>query len=199
MDLDRLSYEGNFAARHINVSACWQGLSQTSFAGPGQFQRPDSEISSYVMDDWRLRENLQIEAGVRQDWDQLVQPDRRQPPFAVSWSPFASRNTKLSGGYAITYDATPLLLFARPLDQQSVTQNFTSDGTPSGSPLVTDIRGSLRAVEAATLQQLDGDHRPALRARFQCPHRLPLPQWRRRLHLRGLPVAPFRPGYPSTC
>ena len=90
------------------------------------------------MDDWRLRENLQIEAGVSgrigTNWSRRTVVS---PRVAVSWSPFASRNTKLSGGYAITYDATPLLLFARPLDQQSVTQNYAPDGSLAGAPQLT--------------------------------------------------------------
>ncbi len=186
VDLDRLQYEGDFhRTTYDRIGLAGTVLSRTRFAGSGQFERPDAQISSYVMDDWRLRENLQIEAGVRQDWDELVKRTVVSPRIAVSWSPFAARNTKLSGGYAITYDATPLLLFARPLDQRPVTYNYAPDGTLAGPPVTTVFEvpyGRLKQPRynnwTATIDRRFGE-------RVQCPLRLPLPQWRRRLHLRG--------------
>jgi hypothetical protein len=130
VDLDRLNYDANFhrtsyAREDLNGNL----LARTLFEGTGRFSRPNSEVSSYVLDDWRLRENLRIEIGVRQDWDQLVRDLVLSPRVSASWSPFVSGRTKISGGYAITYDATPLTLFGQPLDQRAVTYFYNPDGT----------------------------------------------------------------------
>jgi len=138
VDLDRLDYDGDFQrTSYERIGLAGTVLSRTFFVGSGQFTRPDAQISSYVMDDWRLRENLQLQFGVRQDWDELVKSVVFSPRISVSWSPFASRDTRVSGGFAITYDSVPLALFARPLDQRPVTYNYAGDGSQLGLPVMT--------------------------------------------------------------
>jgi len=133
--LDRLNYKAGYQRTgYEQLGVADQLLSSTVFEGSGQFRRPNLEQSSYVLDDWRPRENVQIQAGLRQDWDELVRRAGFGPRVSASWSPSTSGRTKLSAGYAITYDASPLALFSQPLDQYSVTSRFNPDGTLAGPP-----------------------------------------------------------------
>jgi hypothetical protein len=137
-DFDYLNYQADFTRTgYDQIGLAGTLLSQTLFTGNGAFQRSNLEASSYVVDTWRLRRNVQIEAGVRQDWDRLVDHVALAPRVSVSYSPFGSGNTKLSAGYSITHDATSLALFSRPLDQTALTTYYNPDGTPVGGPQAT--------------------------------------------------------------
>jgi hypothetical protein len=137
-DLDRLDYAARFSrTAYEQIGLAGEVLSQTTFQGSGAFDRPGAEASSYLLDTWRLRPNFQIDLGLRQDWDELVGQIALSPRASFSYSPFSSHRTRITGGYAITYDATNLSLFSQPLDQQSVTVRYNPDGTAAGPPVVT--------------------------------------------------------------
>ncbi len=134
-DVDRLDYRQNFHRTGIDIYNLEGNLAQqTVFAGSGQFSRPSLEASWYVMDTWTLRPNLVVEAGVRQDWDELVRDAPFSPRVSASWTPFSSKKTKISAGYAIVRDATQLALFTRPLDQYSLVTTYNPDGTIATGP-----------------------------------------------------------------
>jgi hypothetical protein len=137
-DFDYLNYRADFARTgYDQIGLAGYLLSQTLFTGSGVFQRSNIEESTYAVDTWRLRRNVQVEAGIRQDWDRLVDHAALAPRVSVSYSPFPSGNTKLSAGYSITHDATNLALFSRPLDQTALTTYYNPDGTPAGGPEAT--------------------------------------------------------------
>ncbi len=137
-DFDHLDYRADFARTgYQQIGLAGTLLSQTVFTGSGVFQRSNIEASSYVVDSWRVKHDVQVEAGVRQDWDRLTDDAVLAPRASVTYSPFASGNTKLSAGYAMTYDATFLALFSRPLDQTALTTYYNPDGTPAGAPQPT--------------------------------------------------------------
>jgi hypothetical protein len=79
---------------------------------------------------------LAVDAGLRQDWDELVRRASFGPRISAAFAPFGNSNTKLVGGYSIIYDATNLALYSKPLDQQAVTVPFTPAGVAE-APLVT--------------------------------------------------------------
>ena len=138
LDLDRLLYTADFHRTGFEqIGLAGDVLSKTTFQGSGAFERPNLEASSYLVDTWRLRSNLQADLGLRQDWDKLVGEVTLSPRVSLAYSPFASRTTRISGGYAITYDATNLSLFSQPLDQQPVTVRYNPDSTIPGPPVVT--------------------------------------------------------------
>lgn len=137
-DFDRLNYRADFTRTgYEQIGLAGTLLSETLFAGGGAFQRSNIEASSYLVDTWRLRRNVQLEAGIRQDWDRLVDHATLAPRVSFAYSPFPSGNTKLSAGYAITHDATNLALFSRPLDQTALTTYYNPDGTPAGGAQAT--------------------------------------------------------------
>ena len=137
-DLDRLGYEADFrrtAFEQIGLEG--QALSRTTFLGSGIFRRPNAEASSYFVDTWRVRPNVQVSLGLRQDWDELIRRRTFSPRVSLVYSPFRSGKTRLAAGYAITYDATSLSLFSQPLDQQAMTEYYNPDGTLSAIPFIT--------------------------------------------------------------
>ena len=147
IDVDRVRYQ---ARNHRSGTELW-GLSGTQlnrvmFSGSGIFSRPNLEASSFLVDTWKPRTRLTLQAGIRQDWDELLRNVVFSPRLSAAWSPFAGARTRLTAGYAVTRDATPLDLFSRPLDQLSVTYNFAPDGSPISLPMYTyfTIAGRLK-------------------------------------------------------
>jgi len=120
-DLDRLRYWQDAHRTGINVYDIQGALvRQTIFGGSGLLAQPGFEASWYAMDHWKLRPDLLIEYGIRQDWDQVLRRAAFSPRASVAWAPFGSKDTKISAGYAIVRDATPLELFTRPRDQFAI-------------------------------------------------------------------------------
>src|SRR6185503_11111099 len=108
-DLRRTGYE------HYRLDGT--RLHQVVFGGTGLLDRSNFEVSSYFQDAWKVRPSLLLEAGLRQDWDQILRNTNISPRLGISWKPPGLENTKISGGYALIYEATNLILFTRPLDQ----------------------------------------------------------------------------------
>jgi hypothetical protein len=134
IDLDRNAYgQRTFRTGYEQWGAAGRLLSRTTFAGSGAFDIESTEASSYVVDAWRLRPNLVLEYGLRQDWDSLVEQAVISPRVAVSWAPAVMERTQFSAGFAVVYDASSLAVFARPLDQYSITTTFGPDGNVIGS------------------------------------------------------------------
>lgn len=137
-DLDRLDYSQDILRTGFeNVSVTGAVLRQVTFGGSGILSRPSLEASSYVQDTWKLRSNLVLQGGVRQDWDELIRDTVLSPRVSASYAPFASGKTKIAAGYAVVYDATPPQLFSRPQDQYSLTTVYNPDGTIQSGPAET--------------------------------------------------------------
>ena len=133
VDLDRLNYWQDFRRTGIDIYDTTGDLvRQTVFGGNGEFSRPSFEASWYVMDDWKIRRDVTVQAGVRQDWDELLDRAALSPRVSVSWAPLGSTNTKISAGYAVVRDATSLQLFAQARDQYAVDTFFD----PAAPPVV---------------------------------------------------------------
>jgi len=133
VDVDLLGYTGNFHRTGYQVLGLSGNLlTQTVYQGPGTFHLTDTEQSEFLMDTWRLTKRVQLDLGVRGDWDRELGALAWSPRLAGSWSPFASGHTRVSGGYSITRDAPPLEIFGRQFDQTAFTTNYTPAGTPAG-------------------------------------------------------------------
>ena len=108
----------------------------TTFTGPGNFHLPNSAEATYINDHWTVIKSVAVDAGVRQDFDQLTGQSVVAPRAAAAWSPFESAHTKILAGYSVIYDATNLATFAAPLDQQAITTPYSPAGLP-GTPYTT--------------------------------------------------------------
>lgn len=128
-DVDRLSYSQDISRTGYNLYGESGGLLRSVvFAGNGKFSKPGLYASSYVTDRWQVRQKLFLELGVRQDWDDILSRFEWSPRAAFSFAPAASGNTRISGGYAVVYDPTIIQLFARPLDQYTLTNIYSPSG-----------------------------------------------------------------------
>ncbi|MBZ5584958.1 MAG: hypothetical protein LAQ30_22660 [Acidobacteriia bacterium] len=133
----RLDYDGKFQRsgyEEIGLNAVPAFL--TTFRGSGAFERPGLNVAAYLNDHWQPAERLVIDVGIREDWDELARAPALSPRFSASYAPGAAAHTKITGGLAVVNDAVPLALFARPLDQQPVTTQYSPEGVP-GAPLAT--------------------------------------------------------------
>ncbi len=137
-DGDVLNYHGNFHLTGYQLlGLSGQLISQTLFPIPAIFQFGNTEMSSYLLDTWRISKRLQFDLGLRQDWDRRVDHIAWSPRAAFSWSPLAGGHTRISGGYAVTHDAVPLDTLGRPQNQAAVTTEYSPNGMPAGPPAVT--------------------------------------------------------------
>jgi len=161
VDTDFLRYNGDFSRTGYDlIGLSGQLLSRTTFFGSGIFRVTDIEVGSWILDTWRISKRLQIDAGLRNDWDRAVADDGWSPRVSFSWAPFRAGHTRVAGGFALTHDAVPLDPFGRVLDQDALTTSYSAPGVPSGPPTVTSFdRGpeSLK-IPNATNWSLSVDH-----------------------------------------
>jgi hypothetical protein len=153
IDLDRIDYSQDIRRTgYENLDLERRLVRRTVFGGSGSFKFPSTEAASYILDAWRVKENLQVEAGLRQDWDDLIKCVSLSPRVAFSYSPHQWENTKISGGYAVVYDSTPPQLFAPPLDQDPITTIYNPDGTVQFGPQVVSFVIRNRNLKAPRYQ-----------------------------------------------
>ncbi|MGH9766582.1 MAG: TonB-dependent receptor domain-containing protein, partial [Blastocatellia bacterium] len=77
-------------------------------------------VGIFVQDDWKLRQNLTLSAGLR--WDnETILGDRNNfgPRLSFAWDPFGKNKTVVRGGYGIFYNRAML----RTLDDFILTSN----------------------------------------------------------------------------
>jgi hypothetical protein len=131
IDLDRVRYSQDlhrtgFEWRRADNSI----VRMVTFGGNGQLGRSNLESAAYFEDSWRARRNVLVELGLRADWDEILRRWNFSPRTGIAWSPFGREDAKISGGYAITYDATNLFMFTRPQDQYQITTFYPPYGLP---------------------------------------------------------------------
>jgi hypothetical protein len=126
-DADFLHYDADFRRTGYEVVGLnGQLLSETLFQGVGLIHAHDTQLAAYLLDTWRISRRLQITAGFREDWDQVVSNPAWSPRVGLSWAPFANGNTRVSAGYAITHDAVTMDLLGRQYDQTALTTTYIS-------------------------------------------------------------------------
>jgi hypothetical protein len=149
IDTDRLTYHADFqrtpisfltAAPTLPYSGDCLALTICSrysvFSGGSNSYADNLETSGYIQDRWLATDRLLIEPGLRFDWDQIIRSPLLSPRLAGTYVLDSQGNTKLSTGVGIVYDATNLLLVARPLAGQRL-DYFLDDGSVVGSVLTT--------------------------------------------------------------
>ena len=157
-DAEFLRYNGNFQRTgYTLIGLAGDILSQTSFIGPGISALDDKVAAAWVQDTWRISKRFQIDAGLREDWDELVADMGWSPRVSFSWAPFAAGHTRVAGGYSITHDAIPLEPFGRVMDQTGLTTQY-ANGVPVGPPVLTTFApGAALKLPRATNWSLSAD------------------------------------------
>ena len=132
LDLDRISYDAEFARQPISFLSgsnalnspdlCLTALQNanfpctrySTFSPAPRHEQYSVEVSAYAEDRWLATDRLLIAPGVRLDWDEIVRHAVISPRLAGTYVLDNSGNTKISAGIGIVYDATPIFLIARP-------------------------------------------------------------------------------------
>jgi hypothetical protein len=163
---DALNYSADFRRTGYEVLGLnGQLVTETMFPSPAMFHVSDTEVSSWLLDTWRVSKQLQFTLGLRQDWDRRLDTGALSPRLAFSWSPFASGRTRVSGGYNITHDAVTMDMLGRPYDQAALTTMYNASGAPAGPPAAATfaIGNGPLALPRATSWTLDATHQLSTR------------------------------------
>ena len=139
---------------------------------PGNGTKLNAEASTYLQDRWSAAERLLIELGVRFDGDEIVRHALFSPRLGATYALDAGGNTKLSAGIGIYYDATNLVLLARPFSGERFDYFFTNTGVPIPGPTCPQFP-LCPVVEAFTLNQSSLHEPRSLNWSLALEHRLP--------------------------
>ncbi len=131
VDFDRITYDQDLQRTGMLFYSGKLLARRVAYAGSGRLGQDNFESSAYVQDSWRVRPKVLVELGVRADRDEILRNWGVSPRLGAAWSPFQNDNTKISGGFAVTYDAANLQLFTRPLDQNPVITYYPPYGNAS--------------------------------------------------------------------
>ncbi len=150
IDADRLIYHAGFQRTPISFltatptlpysgvcSALTPCTRYSVFSGGANSSADNLETTGYIQDRWLETNHLLIEPGLRFDWDEIIRSVLFSPRLAGTYVLDSEGNTKLSAGVGIVYDATNLLLVARPSAGQRTDTFYDSSGNPTGSVLTT--------------------------------------------------------------
>jgi hypothetical protein len=148
IDLDRRAYDQDTTRGTLAfLDAAGKPIRRMSFEGDGVLSVSAIDAAAYVQDAWRLRPDTLVQLGVRADWNDLVHGWSASPRLGIAWSPGGARDTKLSGGYAVTHDVPRLQLFTAPRDQTQVSIFYPPYGDGS-----QPVRATFIVPEARDLQ-----------------------------------------------
>jgi Carboxypeptidase regulatory-like domain len=166
VDLDRIDYDAQFLRSPISfwpgqTAVTPNGACPTSASGIPITPSPcarysvffggnysttyNFESSGYVEDRWQLSNRILVEPGLRFDWDEIVRKPLISPRLAGTYVLDNSGNTKLSAGAGLVYDATDLILIARPYAGERDDYFFNSAGQS------TDLSGAVIPTPTAVL------------------------------------------------
>jgi hypothetical protein len=118
---------------------------QATFAGPPRFDLNNFEASGFFQDRWAPAKRLLVEAGLRFDWDTVLENTLVSPRLASTY--MLAPQTKLSLGVGLAYDETNLGLFARRLEGARLETFFAPDGTTVLGQVLTTFQANGSALE----------------------------------------------------
>jgi hypothetical protein len=105
-------------------------------------------LSAYVQDRFRVGSRFGIEAGLRFDYDDLVNDYQLSPRLSLAASLDGAGRTVARGGVGVFHDHVYLHAGSFPQFQRRVETSFGPDGTPSGPPIVFENRISSEGLES---------------------------------------------------
>ena len=182
-DVSQQNFAGTFTFTSLDQYR--QTLLDVAGARPAQFRlsagEPQAEVSRtdfspFVQDDWRLRPNLTISAGMRYDWQTDIGSGLNfAPRLAFAWSPGSGgqsqqQKTVIRGGFGIFYNTLneSLLLQAERFNGLNQRQFLVTSTTPGGEAILDLFPAvpSVATLEAFAIPQIVRRLAPDLRTPY---------------------------------
>jgi carboxypeptidase family protein len=117
---ERRNTGGTFVFASLADYAAARPTSYTRNIGEPALTISQAELALYVQDDMRVRKDLTLSGGVRQEFQTLIGGLHLAPRGGIAWSPFKSGKTTIRAGGGVFYDW---------LDAQTYEQGAQLDGT----------------------------------------------------------------------
>jgi hypothetical protein len=111
---------GTFTFASLDAYAAGQPTTYTRNVGNPDVTIAQAQLGLYVQDDIRVRKDLTVSAGLRQEYQSHIGGFNLAPRGGIAWSPFKSGRTTIRGGGGIFFDW---------FDAQAYEQGVQLDGT----------------------------------------------------------------------
>lgn len=122
-------------------------LERATFSGPGSLRMANTQVGGYAQDHWRPVMPVVFSAGVRIDWDRLIQRSLVEPRIALNWVPARDGRMKLTLAWGVHYQPLNLFILSQGFDQQRSDLFYDSTGiVPVPPPIVTTFVVPLRTL-----------------------------------------------------
>jgi hypothetical protein len=111
---------GTFTFASLDAYAEGRPTTFTRNTGNPEVEIAHAQLGVYVQDDIRVRKDLTVSAGLRQEYQSRIGGFNLAPRGGIAWSPFKSGKTTIRGGGGVFFDW---------LDAQAYEQGVQLDGT----------------------------------------------------------------------
>ena len=95
---------GTFTFASLDAYAAAQPTTYTRNVGDPDVTIAQTQLGLYVQDDIRVRKDLTVSAGLRQEYQSHIGGFNLAPRSGIAWSPFKSGRTTIRGGGGIFFD-----------------------------------------------------------------------------------------------
>ena len=104
---DRTNIDGTFYFSSLEDYSLGRPFSFTKQEGEAHVAVWQKDLGIFFQDDFRLRDNLSIGAGIRWDWQNFISDHNNfSPRLSVAYSPGSGRKTVIRAGAGLFYDKT---------------------------------------------------------------------------------------------
>jgi hypothetical protein len=135
--LGRSRFEGIDRGLPLDIlDASGRLVRRVEFLGDPALTGTDVQFSLYAQDRFRIGNRLGIEAGLRYDYDELVDAHQLAPRIALAYSLDEEGRTVARGGFGVFHDHVYLHAGSFDSFQRRVETSFGPDGEPAGPPIV---------------------------------------------------------------